>query len=138
MKSVGIEFTPRFISPAVLFGGGTLTNGDWQSVMFTFSGGPTSAATFFGIGGCGGDQNYNGSCNPKASALLKKAQFTADRADRAKLLHAAEQILVNDVYVIPLFARPTTALSAKRVSGVLRNPTQQGLDWNAETWSVTG
>jgi|SwirhisoilCB2_FD_contig_61_2353431_length_1784_multi_4_in_0_out_0_2 peptide/nickel transport system substrate-binding protein len=138
LKSVGIEFTPRFISPAVLFGGGTLTNGDWQSVMFTFVGGPTSSNTFFGIGGCGGDQNYNGSCNPKASALLKKAQFTADRADRAKLLHAAENILVNDVYVIPLFARPTTALSAKRVSGVLRNPTQQGLDWNAETWSVTG
>ena len=36
LKSVGIEFTPRFISPAVLFGGGTLTNGDWQAVMFTF------------------------------------------------------------------------------------------------------
>ncbi len=36
LKSVGIEFTARFISPAVLFGGGTLTNGDWEVVMFTF------------------------------------------------------------------------------------------------------
>jgi len=30
LKSVGIELTPRFISPAVLFGGGTLTSGDWH------------------------------------------------------------------------------------------------------------
>ena len=41
LKSVGIELTPRFISPAVLFGGGTLTSGDWQIVLFTFIGGPT-------------------------------------------------------------------------------------------------
>ena len=78
LKSVGIELTPRFISPAVLFGGGTLTSGDWQIVLFTFIGGPTGSATFFGIGGCGGDQNYMSSCDAKASALLKKAQFTAD------------------------------------------------------------
>ena len=78
LKSVGINFTPRFISPAVLFGGGTLTGGDWQSVMFTFLVGRPRPATFFGIGGCGGDQNYGAACNEKASALLKKAQFTAD------------------------------------------------------------
>ena len=121
----------------MLFGGGTLTYGDWQIGDVHLQRWPHEPATFFGIGGCGGDQNYNGSCNPKASALLKKAQFTADPADRAKLLNAAEQILADDVYVIPLFARPTTALSAKRVKGVLRNPTQQGSTWNAETWSVT-
>ncbi len=40
LKSVGIKFTPRFLSPAVLFGGGALTGGDWQAVMYTFTGGP--------------------------------------------------------------------------------------------------
>ena len=79
LKSVGIEFKPRFISPTVLFGGGTLTNGDWQSVMFTFLSDPTGPATFADIGGCGGDQNYGKSCNQKATALLAKAKFTADR-----------------------------------------------------------
>ena len=54
LKSVGINFTPRFISPAVLFGGGTLTGGDWQAVMFTFLSDPTGPATFVDIGGCGG------------------------------------------------------------------------------------
>jgi peptide/nickel transport system substrate-binding protein len=136
LKSVGIEFTPRFISPAVLFGGGMLTGGDWQSVMFTFTGGPTSSGTFFGIGGCGGDQNYAAFCNKKASDLLKKAQFTPDTADRNKLLHAAEVILADEVFSIPLFARPQHLLHSTRVKGALRNPTQQGGTWNVETWSV--
>jgi peptide/nickel transport system substrate-binding protein len=136
LKSVGIEFTPRFISPAVLFGGGTLTGGDWQSVMFTFTGGPTSSGTFFGIGGCGGDQNYGAACNKKASDLLKKAQFTPEAADRNKLLHAAEVILADEVFSIPLFARPQHLLFNTRVKGPLKNPTQQGGTWNAETWSV--
>jgi peptide/nickel transport system substrate-binding protein len=137
LKSVGIEITPRFISPAVLFGGGMLSSGDWQMVMFTFLGGPTSSATFFGIDGCGGDQNYDNSCNKKSSALLQKAQFTADPGERAKLLHAAEVIMAEDVYNIPVFSRPTYLLNAVKVKGPLKNPTQQGSTWNAETWSTT-
>jgi peptide/nickel transport system substrate-binding protein len=137
LKSVGIEFTPRFISPAVLFGGGTLTSGDWEAVMFTFLGGPTSSATFFGIGGCGGDQNYGKGCNSKSSALLKKAQFTADPATRNKLLQDAEVIMAEDVWSIPLFSRPAYLLNSNRVKGAIKNPTQQGSTWNAETWSVT-
>ena len=137
LKSVGIEITPRFISPAVLFGGGMLSSGDWQIVMFTFLGGPTGSATFFGIDGCGGDQNYDNSCNPKSSALLKKAQFTADATDRNKLLWAAEEIMAEDVYNIPVFSRPTYLLNAVKVKGPLKNPTQQGSTWNAETWSTT-
>jgi peptide/nickel transport system substrate-binding protein len=136
LKSVGVEFTPRFISPAVLFGGGVLTGGDWQSVMFTFTGGPTSSGTFFGIGGCGGDQNYGAACNRKASAMLQKAQFTPDPAERNRLLHAAEAILADEVFSIPLFARPQHLVHSNKVKGPLKNPTNQGITWNAETWSV--
>jgi peptide/nickel transport system substrate-binding protein len=137
LKSIGIEFTPRFLSAAVLFGGGTLTNGDWQAVMFTFLGGPTSSATYFGIGGCGGDQNYGKSCNRRASNLLQKAQFTADRAARNKLLQQAEVILADEAFSIPLFSRPAYLLHSTKVRGAIKNPTQQGSTWNAETWSVS-
>jgi ABC-type transport system substrate-binding protein len=137
LKSVGIEFTPRFISPAVLFGGGTLTSGDWQAVMFTFLSDPTGPGTFFGIGGCGGDQNYGASCNRKASALLQKAQYTADEATRNRMLAQAEVILADEVFSIPLFSRPAYLLNSNRVNGPIKNPTLQGSTWNAETWSVT-
>jgi peptide/nickel transport system substrate-binding protein len=136
LKSVGIEFTPRFISPAVLFGGGTLTSGDWQAVMFTFLSDPTGPGTFHGIGGCGGDQNYGNSCNRKASALLQRAQYTADEAARNRMLAQAETILADEVFSIPLFSRPAYLLNANRVSGPIKNPTLQGSTWNAETWSV--
>jgi len=137
LKSVGIEFKPRFISPAVLFGGGTLTSGDWQAVMFTFLSDPTGPATFFSIGGCGGDQNYGKSCNRRASALLQKAQFTADAAERNKMLQQAEVILADEVFSIPLFSRPAYLLNSTRVTNVIKNPTLQGSTWNAETWAVT-
>jgi peptide/nickel transport system substrate-binding protein len=137
LKSVGIEFTPRFINPAVLFGGGMLTGGDWQSVLFTFLGSPTSGPTFFSIGGCGGDQNYGNACNPKASALLKKAQFTPDATARNAMLHKAETYLAEDVFSIPLFARPTFVINNKKVAGLVRNPTNQSTTWNAETWRVS-
>jgi ABC-type transport system substrate-binding protein len=137
LKSVGIEFTPRFISPAVLFGGGTLTSGDWQVVMFTFLSSPSLTGNFQSIGGCGGDQNYATSCDQAATVFLKKAQYTADEKAREDLLHKAEALLAKDVYSIPLFSRPAFLINNTAVKGVLKNPTQQGSTWNAETWSVT-
>jgi peptide/nickel transport system substrate-binding protein len=137
LKSIGIEFTPRFVSPAVLFGGGTLTSGDWQIVMFTFLSSPSNTGNFASIQGCGGDQNYMNACNKKASALLNKAKFTADAAERTALLNKAEVILAEDVWSIPLFSRPAYLLNNVKVGNVLKNPTQQGSTWNAETWSVT-
>jgi peptide/nickel transport system substrate-binding protein len=136
LKSVGVELTARFISPAVLFGGGTLTNGDWQMVMFTFIGSPTSSSTFFSTAGCGGGQNYGAACNRKSSVLLEKAQFVPDDKKRADLLHRAEKIMAEDVFSIPLFARPTFLLNNKRIKGPVRNPTQQGSVWNVENWNV--
>ena len=137
LKSVGIELTPRFISAAVLFGGGTLTSGDWQIVMFTFLSSPSNTGNFASIGGCGGDQNYGNGCDRKATALLNKAKFTADEPTRASLLNKAEVMLAEDVYSIPVFSRPVYLINSTKVKGVLENPTQQGSTWNSETWSVT-
>ena len=137
LKSIGIELTPRFISAAVLFGGGTLTSGDWQIVLFTFLSSPSNTGNFASIQGCGGDQNYMNACDKKASAMLTKAKFTADETERANLLNKAEVLLADDVWSVPVFSRPTYLINANKVKGVLKNPTQQGSTWNSETWSVT-
>jgi peptide/nickel transport system substrate-binding protein len=137
LKSVGIELTPRFISAAVLFGGGTLTSGDWQIVMFTFLSSPSNTGNFASIQGCGGDQNYMNACDKKASAMLTKAKFTADEPARADLLNKAEVLLAEDVWSVPVFSRPTYLINANKVKGVIKNPTQQGSTWNSEVWSVT-
>jgi peptide/nickel transport system substrate-binding protein len=136
LKSVGIEFTPRFISPAVLFGGGTLSSGDWQVVMFTFLSDPSETGDFADLQGCGGGQNYMNACDKKATALWKKAKYTADQKAQADLLHQGENIMAKQVYSIPLFSRPAFLLNATGVKNVLKNPTQEGSTWNSETWTV--
>ena len=121
----------------MLFGGGTLTSGDWQIVLFTFLSSPSNTGNFASIQGCGGDQNYMNACDKKASAMLTKAKFTADETERANLLNKAEVLLADDVWSVPVFSRPTYLINANKVKGVLKNPTQQGSTWNSETWIVT-
>ena len=63
--------------------------------------------------------------------------LTAAPAERNALLHKAEVILANEAFSIPLFSRPAYLLNSTKVKGTIKNPTQQGSTWNAETWSVT-
>jgi peptide/nickel transport system substrate-binding protein len=136
LKSVGIELVPRF-GPAGTVFGQVLPSGDWDIFMFTWLGGPTSSATSFGLYGCGGDQNYMNYCNKKASDLLKKAQFTPDPAKRAPMLNQAEKLMAQDVMSIPMYVRPGFLINSTNVKGPVKNPTQQGSTWNAETWTVS-
>ncbi len=47
-------------------------------------------------------------------------------------------MLADDVWSVPVFSRPTYLIEQRTRSRVsLKNPTQQGSTWNAETWSVT-
>ena len=78
LKSVGIEFTPRFISPAVLFGGGTLTNGDWQIVMFTFLGEPTRLTTSPASAAAEATRTTTPRATGRQPRCCNKAKFTAD------------------------------------------------------------
>ena len=136
LKSVGIELTPRFVSPAVLFGGGTLTCGDWQIVMFTFIGGPTTRQRSSPPAAVAAARTTTRCCNRKSTDLLEKAQFTADAAERNKLLQQADVDHGGRRLLVPLFSRPRSCCTVK-VKGPLRNPTQQGITWNAESWSAT-
>jgi peptide/nickel transport system substrate-binding protein len=136
LKSVGIELVPRFGPSGTVFGQ-VLPSGDWDIFMFTWQGSPTSSATSFGLYGCGGDQNYMNYCNPKVSAMLRKAQFTPDPKARATILNNAEVLMADDVPSVPMFVRPGFLINNKRVSGTIINPTNQGSTWNVQSWTVT-
>jgi peptide/nickel transport system substrate-binding protein len=136
LKSVGIELIPRFGPSGTVFGQ-VLPSGDWDIFMFTWQGSPTSSATSFGLYGCGGDQNYMNYCNPKVSAMLRKAQFTPDPKARATILNNAEVLMADDVPSVPMFVRPGFLINNKRVSGTIINPTNQGSTWNVQSWTVT-
>ncbi|HYY10576.1 MAG TPA: hypothetical protein VE781_06525, partial [Kineosporiaceae bacterium] len=47
-----------------------------------------------------------------------------------------DQILWDDLFNVPLFTFPAVYASAKNVEGLVYNPTQADLTWNAGEWSA--
>jgi len=136
LQSVGIEFKARFQPAGTLFGT-TLPSGDFDIAMYTFSGSPATDINQFNTYGCGGGQNYIGYCNQKATAIFKKANITIDETARNKMLNDAElKYMVKDIPSFPLYARPLFYIHAKSMNGMVLNPTQQEVTWNAQAWSL--
>jgi peptide/nickel transport system substrate-binding protein len=135
LKSVGIELVPRFGPAAVVFGT-TLGSHDWDMIMFTWLATPLNSITAGDLYGCGGGQNDLLYCNRKYTKIMGQVKFTTDAAKRNKLVHAAEEYMVNDVASIPLYSQPDFVLSYKNIKNVLGNPTQEAVTWNAEAWAL--
>jgi peptide/nickel transport system substrate-binding protein len=135
LKSIGIELLARFQVAGTLFGT-TLPSSDWDLIMFTYVGTPSSPITARDIWACGGDQNYMNYCNRKASRLMNRVAVTLDEAQRAKLWHRAETMMANDIPSIPVYARPVFVIRKNTVKGPVVNPTTEGSPWNVSAWSA--
>jgi len=134
LKSVGIDLVPRFGPASVVFGT-TLPSRDWDLIMFTWLSDPTHSYSAGDLYGCGGGQNDLVYCNRAYTKLMDQAKFTADVPKRNALVNQAEAIMTNDVPTIPLYNRPRFQLFYKTIKGPANNPTQEGVTWNAETWT---
>jgi peptide/nickel transport system substrate-binding protein len=139
LKSVGIELVPRFQTAGVLFGT-TLPSSDWDLLMFGYNQTPASKITSSTLYSCPnnrGDQNYGRWCNQKATALLNQVARTLDENRRTQMLNEVEaKYISTDIPSIPLFARPRFVIRSTKVKGPDLNPTQEGMTWNANTWTV--
>jgi peptide/nickel transport system substrate-binding protein len=135
LKSVGIELVPRFEVAGTLFGT-TLPSSDWDLVMFTWVGSPSTVITIKDPYACGGDQNYMNYCNRAFSNILNKVAVTLDAAQRAKMVNDAEaRYMVNDVPSVPVYARPVFVIRNSKVKGPGVNPTTEGSPWNVTAWT---
>jgi peptide/nickel transport system substrate-binding protein len=136
LKSVGIQLLPRFQVAGTLFGS-TVASGDWDLVMFTWIGSPSSPITINEIYGCGGDLNYGGYCNRKLTRILDRVAVTLNAKTRARLLNDAEKrYMVKDIPSIPMYARPQFVIRRATVKGPVVNPTTEGSPWNVSVWST--
>lgn len=62
-------------------------------------------------------------------------QTTVDRGDLMALISEAEQILADQVVIIPLYARPVVAVVWEdEVGNFVPNPSAAGYSWNLEYW----
>lgn len=63
---------------------------------------------------------------------------TVDEAELTALIHEAENIIADNLVIIPLYARlVTAAVWADRIGGFKHNPTQASHTWNNEFWYRT-
>jgi ABC-type transport system substrate-binding protein len=59
-------------------------------------GGPDPDQNLYNLYGCGGDLNYNGSCNPAVGKLIDQQSAEADQEIRKKLVWEIERKLAED------------------------------------------
>ena len=64
-----------------------------------------------------GAGNYSGYDNPTYDAVVAQAVATADPDKRNKLMRRADEILINDMPILPLYFYVTRSLVSKRIDG---------------------
>lgn len=72
-----------------------------------------------------GQQNYGDYANPAYDALLAQAARTLDYGARARLLAEAEQLVLDDAYIAPIYTYVNKNLVSPRIRGWVDNVVDQ-------------
>jgi oligopeptide transport system substrate-binding protein len=91
-------------------------------LRFGWSADYVDAEAFLALFGSGHAQNVAGYSNPAYDSLLESSRVTTDATRRAASLAEAEQVLLGDAAVIPVFHRVSKRLVKPEVDGVVANP----------------
>ncbi|PLS84780.1 MAG: hypothetical protein CYG60_16015 [Actinobacteria bacterium] len=81
-------------------------------------------------------QNYYRYGNEEVAELLERSDVTANEEERAELLTRAQEIMAEDVPLIPLYQVPYVYAHDEAISGPEVNPTLAGAFWNIGKWSL--
>jgi oligopeptide transport system substrate-binding protein len=96
--------------------------GDCDLLRFGWSGDYADPAAFLSLFATGHPQNVPGYASADYDAALAAAAAATDPAVRFDTLRAAEQRLLDEVIVIPIFHRVSKRLVKPHVAGVVANP----------------
>ena len=94
---------------------------NWQMMRFAWFGDYNDASTFTDIFRSNSPQNLPGFIDPEYDRLLEQAGATFDGAERAKLMTRAEQRLLDDYALIPLYFYVSKHLVSPSVQGFESN-----------------
>jgi ABC-type transport system substrate-binding protein/serine/threonine protein kinase len=83
-------------------------------------------------------QNFERVNNTDVDELLDEGRTTLDSAQRSQDYKDVQHILIQEVYVVPLFLEPDITLTSPLIGNYLTNPTYLGNEWNIGDWYLTG
>ncbi|MGI9528238.1 MAG: ABC transporter substrate-binding protein [Acidimicrobiia bacterium] len=147
--AIGVGYEPIYLD-SVLFFGDTLATGAFDLGMWAWlrDGGYQSTLNLMDIFDPANDAaqadlgNWASTASSGAdrfSEIVDAVRSTIDADRFAELVAEAEQILADELVVIPLFNRSTTAAWwTDAVDGVVANGSQSTLTWNVEEWQRVG
>jgi peptide/nickel transport system substrate-binding protein len=137
LKDVGITVTIKNYSAEQFFGeitiGGDFEMGEWAWVQ---SPDPQITTLFAANSLPPEGQNYYRYKNAEVTRLLEESDRAIDQAERADLIKQAQEVMVEDMPIIPLFQRPQIYAFADNLSGPVVNSTLAGPFWNIGEWEV--
>jgi peptide/nickel transport system substrate-binding protein len=140
-REIGIDLEIRNYSPPVLYGsyedGGILKRGKFDIAMYAWlsSPEPASKKALYGENNIPPNgQNHPRFRHAELTRLLEEGAKEIDPVRRISIYHAASDILVDEVPVIPLFWYTTVDACSNRIHNYKPNPTPSTDTWNAHTW----
>jgi oligopeptide transport system substrate-binding protein len=93
----------------------------WQVMRFVWVGDYDDASTFTDLFVTGGPQNLPGYSNPRYDQFVAQANARGDDHERRRLLKGAEQVVLEDHAIAPLYFMTNKHLVSDRISGFLPN-----------------
>jgi oligopeptide transport system substrate-binding protein len=91
-------------------------------LRFGWSADFVDAAAFLDLFSSGHAQNVAGYSNPAYDSLLESSRVTPDATQRSAFLAKAEQVLLGDAVIIPVFHRVSKRLVKPGITGDVANP----------------
>lgn len=142
--AAGIRVVPRPQSSDRLYGD-TLGSGAFDAAMFA-SGGPVdpsltallSSSEIPAEENAFAGQNVYRWSDAEADRLMRRSDRQVDDAARAADLARLQEVIAEQVPLIPLYQQPNTVAHVAGLSGVRQNPTQAEVFWNSAEWSLGG
>ena len=115
------------------FNGTRLPISDYDVALFAWVGNPllSSATGVYSIDGGG---NYQGYINQDVTDKYLVANADLDEAKRLKAMSEIDQLILDDVWTIPLFQLPEMPAWVENLNGPSFNG-PSGLTWNAAVWT---
>jgi len=83
--------------------------------------------------GTGYNQHYS---NPEVDALVDEALASTDQDKVIELINEADRLVVDDVYLIPLYQKPSLMVYDSSYGNVRDNPTVSGPLYNLQDWGI--
>lgn len=133
LQDIGIEIADSALPGTVVFGPTGIPSGNYDLASFGWT---TSfdPGAYVPMWSCGGESNFLGYCNQRATRLMEQAGATLNPAKRSKLFARADALMAVDVPTIPMYSRPVPLVYKSAIVGMRNNPAAPGFTWNVQDW----